>query len=74
MSAYPKMLYRDGEGLEHLHCEQPLLVGGKHKVDTLVVQDEDEELAALTDGWRDTAAPADESPKRGPGRPKQTED
>lgn len=42
---YPKMLYRSGTD------DSELIVEGQH-LDTLVVRDEDEELAALEDRWR----------------------
>jgi len=40
MSAYPRMLYRDGDMLP------------EHGVDYLIVMDEAEESAAIGDGWR----------------------
>lgn len=64
---YPKALYRDGDDGNHNSWDGPLLVAGKHQVETMIVNDEDEELAALSEGWRDTAAPAAKEVKRGPG-------
>lgn len=53
---YPKMLYRDGDGEQHQTWGGALHIGG-HKVDTLIVDGEDEELAAHEDGWREKPAP-----------------
>ena len=51
MTDYPKMLYRDGTEIEWEGLS----------LDTLVVENEDEELAA--DGWRATPAPAEKKAK-----------
>jgi hypothetical protein len=59
MNDYPKMLYRcakPGEGEDV--CEG-------HHVHMLIVNDEDSELAALDDGWRNHPAP--------PVKPKKAE-
>lgn len=70
---YPKMLYKAGEVPlgQHDHQGGTLLIAGKHKAETLIVTNEDEELAAVEDGWSDKL-PGDE-PKRGPGRPAKSE-
>jgi hypothetical protein len=67
---YPKMLYKAGEipHNEHHHQGEPIKIGGIHDAQTLVVNDADEELAALEDGWAATLATPE--PKRGPGRPR----
>lgn len=55
---YPKMLYKPG-GIghnEHHHQGEPLLIAGRHEAVTLLVDNEDEELAALADGWATTLA------------------
>lgn len=57
---YPKMMFRDGEASDHISWDGPVLVAGE-KVETLIVNDEDEELAAMGEGWRLTAAAPDEA-------------
>lgn len=56
MSEYPKMLYRTGENDQHQGWGGSLPIGG-HKVETLIVDGEDEELAAHEEGWRERPEP-----------------
>lgn len=47
---YPRMLYRPGTSLR---------VWDAHDVDTMIVGDEDEHLAALERGWSESPVPRD---------------
>lgn len=63
---YPRALFRAGEGDDHQSWEGALLVAGAHKVDTLIVNNEDEELAADAEGWKRKPEECDASaPRRG---------
>lgn len=70
VSDYPKMLFKLGAipHNEHHHQGEPLKIGGTHEAQTLIVNDEGEELAALEDGW--AVKLAEPEVKRGPGRPR----
>lgn len=59
MDEYPKMMFKDGGG-EIIHG-RPLL--------TFVVESAQEEAVAISEGWRVTTAPIDESPIKRRGRP-----
>lgn len=48
MTSYPRMLYRDGT-----QCR----VWNAHDVDTLIVENEEQEHDALVDGWRVSPVP-----------------
>lgn len=56
---YPRMLFRPGTTLR---------VWDAHDVDTLIVKDEDEHLAALDDGWNETPEPRHSLDHDGDGR------
>lgn len=58
MSDYPKTLYRAGTGIGHMLGDKPLKVENKYLVDLLTVESEDAELAALDDGWHQSAEAA----------------
>lgn len=58
MNEYPKMLYRKYQG------EEPMVVCEGHKLDHMIVESEDEELAALDKGWRTTLLPEQPKEKR----------
>lgn len=53
VTEYPKMLYRAGaiRHNEHHHQGEPIKIAGTHEAETLTVNDEAEELAALEEGW-----------------------
>lgn len=59
-AAYPRMLYRPGPSLR---------VWDAHDVDTCIVKDEDEHLAALEAGWGDTPEPRHPLDHDGDGKP-----
>lgn len=67
VSEYPKMLYREGTLTGHtLDASTPLKIGNAHECETLIVESEDEELAALEDGWALKAGTAKtDAPRRG---------
>lgn len=48
---YPLMLYKPGDNPSHNILDEPLLVQNKHRVATMIVNDVDEELAAMEEGW-----------------------
>lgn len=49
---YPKAVYKaDKEGKDRMLNNEPMLVGGKHAVRVATVNNEDEELEALEQGW-----------------------
>ena len=69
---YPKMLYRPGDNPAHHHLEEPLLMQGKYKCETLIVDDATEEDAALVEGWSKTPSDEPAPPRR--GRPPKAEE
>lgn len=65
---YPKMLFKVAAipHNEHHHQGEPLLIGGKAEAATMTVANEDEELAALAEGWSEKLPT--EEPKRRPAK------
>lgn len=49
---YPRMMYRKASHMtDHMLLGEELLIQGKYRVETVVVEDIDEEMEAAAEGW-----------------------